>query len=201
MLGFGCQFADFDGDRWEDLIVANGHVDQISSTGSEDHMRPQLYRNIGGDHFEEVPADQLSPFFQQKALGRGVALLDWNRDGRLDFCVSHLHSPFALLTNRTEGWNRALILRLVGRRQSREPIGATVIARVGTEKIYRFLTAGHGYLVSNEQLIHLNWAGVNEFDELIVRWPDLHEQSWKKVKTGQELILIEDAAEPIVLKP
>lgn len=200
MLGFGCQFADFDGDRWEDLIVANGHVDQISSTGSEDHMLPQLYRNRQATHFDEVNPNELGPYFQTKRLGRAVALLDWNRDGLIDFSVSHLHSPFALVTNKTRAVCRPLTVRVIGRRGCREPIGTTVIARIGTESISRFLTAGNGYMVSNEPILHFSFPGVDEFDELTVRWPDGHEQSWKNVRTGQQMLIIEDREDVILTR-
>src|SRR6185369_14929592 len=115
MLGFGCQFADLDGDGWEDLIVTNGHVDQKSSHGDADRMPPQVFRNQQGRRFTEVPGDTLGTFFQGRYLGRGLAKLDWNRDGRADVGISHLHAPFALLTNRTPSTGRLLTVRLAGR--------------------------------------------------------------------------------------
>jgi tetratricopeptide (TPR) repeat protein len=199
MLGFGCQFADFDGDRWEDLVVTNGHVDQVSANGTEDLMRPQLYRNVRGQRFEEVSANRLGPFFEGKYLGRGLATFDWNRDGRPDVGISHLHSPLAVLTNKTPCRSRPLAVRLAGRRGCRDAVGATLMARVGHEVTYRFLTAGNGFLVSNQRVMNVGWPGVQTFDELTVRWPDLHEQTWKNVVTGQEILLIEDQSDPIVL--
>src|SRR5262249_26939669 len=76
MLGFGCQFADLDGDGWEDLIITNGHVDQRSSRGDPDRMRPQVFHNVQGRSFTEVPGSALGAFFQESYLGRGLATLD-----------------------------------------------------------------------------------------------------------------------------
>ncbi len=199
MLGFGTQFADFDGDGWQDLVVTNGHVDQVSSTGTGDQMVSQVYQNVRGHHFVEVSSERLGSFFQQKRLGRALAVLDWNRDGRMDFAVTHIHSPFALVTNQTPSRGRPLAVRLAGRRGSREAIGATLIAKVRGKAIYRFIVAGDGYLVSNERVTHFSWPGVEQFDELTVRWPDLHEQTWNNVLCGQEILLIEDREDPIIM--
>jgi tetratricopeptide (TPR) repeat protein len=197
MLGFGCQFADFDGDGWEDLVATNGHVDQISARGDPDRMPPQLFRNVQGRAFEDVPPERLGPFFQRKYLGRGLATLDWNRDGRTDFVVSHIHAPAALVTNRTAIHDPPLVLRLAGRRASRDPVGATVTALVGGKMQSRFVTAGDGYLVTNERRIVFHAPGVARFDRIIVDWPSGHRQTWENVPGGRELLLVEDRVDPL----
>lgn len=200
MLGFGCQFADFDGDRWEDLVATNGHVDQRSSTGTADRMPPQLFQNKKGVRFSEIPGTRLGPFFEGKYLGRGLAILDWNRDGRIDFAVSHIHSPVALVTNNTPSLSRPLVVRLAGRFGTREAIGSTIIAKCRGETIYRLLTCGDGFLSSNERFLQIACPGVDRFDELIVRWHGRKEQSFKDVSAGQEILVIEGNPQPITLR-
>jgi tetratricopeptide (TPR) repeat protein len=200
MLGFGCQFADFDGDGWDDLIVTNGHVDQTTSRGDPDRMSPQLFRNFQGRRFQEAPRDRLGTFFQGKFLGRGLATLDWNRDGRTDFAVSHLQGPFALVTNSTLSEGKPLVVRLIGRRGAREPLGATVIARAAGRSITRFLSGGDGFLVTNERRLHFAMPHVDEFEQLTVHWPDGHEQSWQNLPAGRQILLIEDRTEPVILQ-
>ena len=46
--------------------------------------------------FVELHAQDLGKYFLEKHLGRGVAKLDWNRDGAEDFAVSHLDRPAIL---------------------------------------------------------------------------------------------------------
>jgi hypothetical protein len=48
MLGFGNQYADFDGDSWLDMLVTNGHVDQVTERGTPDRMPLQLFWNQRG---------------------------------------------------------------------------------------------------------------------------------------------------------
>lgn len=193
MLGFGCQFADLDGDSWEDLIVTNGHVDQVSAHGDSDRLPPQIFWNQHGQRFEEADRLALGQFFQGSYLGRGMARFDWNRDGRTDIGISHLHAPFALLTNRTPTAGRALTIRLIGREGCREPIGAKVSVRLKDSKtpVVRFLSGGDGFLVSNERLISFVLPNAYDSVQINVNWPSGLNQSWENVRTNQEITLIE----------
>jgi tetratricopeptide (TPR) repeat protein len=199
MLGFGCQFADFDGDGWDDLIVTNGHVDQFTSRGGPDRMPPQLYWNQRGTRFFDVPSSRLGPFFEGHYLGRGLATLDWNRDGLPDFAVSHIHAPFALVTNQTEPVGRPLVLRLVGRSGCREPTGASAQISIGGGVMTRLLTAGDGFLVTNERRLQFAVPRDRDAMEVIVNWPGGGTQRWEQVPTGCEVVLIEgkEASFPI----
>ncbi len=191
MLGFGCQFADLDNDGWEDLIVTNGHVDQVSARGEPDRLPPQIFRNQRGHRFEEVPRNDLGEFFQGSYLGRGLAKFDWNRDGLIDVGISHLHAPFALLTNRTAPAGRLLSVRLIARGGCREPIGATVTIHTDRSRIVRFLTAGDGFLVTNERFLSFALPQESKMVRIEVDWPDGRHQRWNDVETNQEVLLIE----------
>lgn len=191
MLGFGCQFADLDGDGWEDLIVTNGHVNQRSSCGDQDRLPPQLFHNQHGRRFVNVANDSLGAFFQGRYLGRGLAKFDWNRDGRPDWGISHLHSPFALLTNRTAPTGRMLTVRLIGRSGARDPIGAKVTVQSERFQSVRFLTAGDGFLVTNERILSFAIPRERESVRLEVDWPGGLHQQWNDVRPDQEIVLIE----------
>ncbi|MEZ6066409.1 MAG: VCBS repeat-containing protein [Planctomycetaceae bacterium] len=94
MLGFGCQFADLDGDGWLDFFVTNGHVDRTTIRGGPDRMPPQLYRNNTGREFIDTPPTELGPFFQRGYLGRALAL--WTGTG-----TAGPTSPFRICTTRS----------------------------------------------------------------------------------------------------
>lgn len=73
-------FADFDGDGWLDLYLLNMQGD--------DHV----YRNLEGRRFEEVTKE----WFPATPWGAmGIALLDYDGDGRLDVYVTDMHSDMS----------------------------------------------------------------------------------------------------------
>ena len=99
-LGFGCALADFDSDGWLDLVVTNGHVldnvDQIYTNFR--HAQPgQFFRNVGG-HFQDL-SDAVGEALRLDRVGRGLATLDFDRDGDLDIVLANNGGPAELLRN------------------------------------------------------------------------------------------------------
>jgi len=194
MLGFGCQFLDADLDGWEDLAVTNGHIDNLTSIGEPYKMPSQIYRNLGRGTFTEVLAKSLGSFFEQNHLGRGLARLDWNRDGRDEFAISHIGEPAALLVNTTRSTGHYMAIRLRGTDCSRDAIGATIQLTVGNRRFLKQLTAGDGYQASNERQLIFG-LGQNELvDELQVRWPGGAVDSWKNLASDQTVLIVERAS-------
>ena len=150
VLGFGTQFVDADLDGRLDLVVVNGHVARQRRPDVPYEMAPQVFRNRNGAVFDEVSATA-GTWFQQKALGRGLARLDWNRDGLDDFAVGHQESPSRLLTNETTAGADSLSVTLSARGGSREAVGAILRLRTGQGEQVQTVTAGDGYMASNER--------------------------------------------------
>jgi hypothetical protein len=142
--------------------VANGHVDEY-------HMRPQFFRNAGGGRFVELLA--AGPFFGQEYRGRGLARLDWNGDGRMDFVVSNIGQPAALLTNRSTGVGRFLNVRLHATSTARDAIGAVVTVAGSGSSWTKQLVAGDGYMATNERMLQFGLGEADEVTELTVDWP------------------------------
>lgn len=191
MLGFGTQFLDADLDGDPDLVITNGHVSDYTADGEPYQMRPQFLQNEGDGRFLELPAKLLGPFFESRRLGRGLARLDWNRDGREDFAVSHLDSPAALVSNGTEPTGRFLALRLRGVVGSRDAIGTTVRVTAAGRAMARQLTAGDGYYASNQRQLVFGLGSADRADTVSVRWPSGLEQTFKDVPCDREFVLIE----------
>jgi len=190
VLGFGTQFIDVDLDGTLELFVANGHVDDLRSTGRPWRMPAQLYRQSRG-RLVPVEPDHAGAYFQQKWLGRAAARCDWNRDGQNDLLVGHLHAPSSLLTNTTNGTRGFLSLRLFGVESPRDAIGTTVKATIGEKTIVRQLTAGDGYQTSNERRLIFGTGDGTTIDRLVIRWPSGQSQEFETVASSQEVWLVE----------
>ncbi len=205
-VGWGAQFLDVDLDGWPDLIVTNGHVNDLSRHGKPFRMPVQVFRNRGDGTFVELSASQLGPFFTQRLLGRGLARLDWNRDGREDAVITHLDAPAALLTNTTQNVGRYLTLELRGVQSPRDAIGTIVRLKIGERVIVRQLTAGDGNQVSNQRLLvfglgqghthaRADESAESEIAQLVVSWPSGETQMFERIPFGSSWICIEGMPE------
>lgn len=163
MLGFGTQWLDADLDGWLDLVVVNGHVAKQRRAGIPFEMPPQVFQNLGlkgqeneaaSGQFLDVSA-KAGDWFQGRYLGRGLATLDWNRDGRTDFVVGQQEGPSSLVTNDSVPRGRSVSLSLRGRSGARDAVGATVKVRSQGGEQVRSLMAGDGYMASNQRTILL----------------------------------------------
>ncbi len=199
MLGFGTQFLDADGDGRQDLVLTNGHIDDYRVSGQRFRMPPQCFRNLGDGRFLEESAASLGTWFQGEYLGRSLARLDWNRDGRDDFLVSHLDAPAALLTNQTQGGPHFLAIRLRGSVSDRDAIGATVRLTAAGKVFTRQLTAGDGYQASNQRQLIFGLADVDHVDQLLVRWPAGSQQEFAGITADREILLIEGRNKAVLL--
>ena len=191
MLGFGTQFLDADLDGELDLVVANGHVDDLQKLNQPYRMRPQFYRNSGGGRFVELPAKGLGDYFARELLGRGLARADLDRDGREDFVVSHLEQPASLLFNRTPKCGGWLAVRLVATSTTREAIGARVTVADGEWRRVHFLTAGDGYMASNQRQLVIGLGARDRVESLLVEWPSGESTTIKDVAANGELVIVE----------
>jgi len=198
LVGWGTEFLDADLDGDLDLLITNGHIAGHVREGERLEMPPLCYRNSGTGRFAVVPARQLGKYFAGNYIGRGLARLDWNNDGRQDAVITHLDAPLALLTNTTPRTGHRLVLRLVGTSSSRDAIGATVTARAGKRTWVTQLTAGDGYLVSNQKQLVIGTGTVSRLDAVSIRWPSGLDQDLGPVETDRTLKVIE-GRKPLIL--
>ena len=183
----------------EDLVVANGHVGNYKRRGQQQpyQMRPQLFRNTGGQFVEQ--SSTAGDYFQRQLLGRPLARLDFDRDGKEDFVVTHLDAPLALLHNRTQQTGNYLALRCQATVGNRDAVGAQVVVRVGDQRRYRTITAGDGYQSSNDKRLVLGLGKSTSVDSITVRWPGGGKSKFGPQQANRELLLIEGDDQPHIV--
>ncbi|HXT59157.1 MAG TPA: FG-GAP-like repeat-containing protein [Pirellulales bacterium] len=201
MLGWGTQFLDGELDGNPDLMVMNGHINDLSHAGTPYKMPPQYFRNQGDGTFAELPGSTLGPYFEGKRLGRALVRLDWNRDGLEDVCATHVDTPAALLTNRTERHGRFLAVQLRGVHSDRDAIGTTVRVVAAGRTYVRQLTAGDGFQASNERQLVFGLGEADLVDELTVLWPAGLDQTLRDVSVDQTIVVVEGRKDSIQLRP
>ncbi|MCA8995700.1 MAG: VCBS repeat-containing protein, partial [Planctomycetaceae bacterium] len=198
-VGWGTQFLDADCDGHPDLVIANGHVDDYRDKGGEYHMHPQFFRNTGTGQFQELSAPEVGEYFSRKHLGRGLIKLDWNRDGLMDFAVSHINSPMALLTNQTASPGHFVGFHLRAVKSARDAVGTEVTVTTATGKWTKSVTAGDGFQASNERLLHFGLGDAHSIRQVEIRWPSGTVQRLKNIPSDTTWILVETLSTATVL--
>lgn len=170
-LTFGLFFFDYDLDGKQDILTANGHIDDY--VHESDAMitykeRPLLFHN-GGEKFAEVGMTA-GPAMQTLVVGRGCAWGDWNLDG---------HPGVALVSNNDAGylWQNNVSgrhwigLKLQGAKSTRDGWGALIhVSAAG--KTQTFQVFGGGSFLSSRQIEPLVGLGnSNICDKLTIDWP------------------------------
>jgi len=172
MSGFGTKFMDYDNDGWRDLFVANGHVlDNVAALHLESsYAEPKMmFRNHHG-RFESV-GEHLGRDFLKPAVGRAVAIADFDNDGDLDILVSNNGQAAQLLRNDGGNKNHWIEVRLVGTRSNRDGIGASVRVQAGGMKWVDEAKGGGSYQSAHDPRIHFGLGDAARIDSIEVRWP------------------------------
>jgi enediyne biosynthesis protein E4 len=173
-LAWGTWFMDFDNDGLLDLFVANGHVypsvDQLD-WGTTWAQRPQLFRNLDGSKFQEVPPATGSGL-ADVIPARGAAFGDLFNDGHIDVVLNNIESAPTLLRNVVKNDNHWIALKLVGGPKSpRDAIGAKVFLFAGGVRQRADVISGGSYGSSSDLRVHFGLGPAAKVNKVEIHWP------------------------------
>lgn len=185
-LGFGCLFADLDLDGDQDLVVANGHIDDTvrNIPGNVGYAQPpHLFVNDRGT-FRDA-AGQAGGGFEQPRVGRGLAVGDFDRDGDLDLLMTTNNGPAVLFRNDRQSSNKSLRLKLIGVQSNRDAIGATVRIMHDGITQSRMVRSGSSYLSQSELPVTFGVGTRDVVERVVILWPNGRTEEFKNVATGK----------------
>ncbi len=180
------------GERYLRAWHALGQILQEGGSWSG-HERNCCFLNTRSDRFADVSS---AVGFDHDADTRGVALVDWDRDGDLDVWSSNRTSPrVRYLENQSTANNGYLVIRLQGTRSNRDAIGArlelTTETGDGAEHTQiQGLRAGEGYLSQSSKDVHFGLGGDRPV-RLLIRWPSGMKQTFSNLQANTHYRVVE----------
>jgi hypothetical protein len=194
-LGFGCFFFDYDLDGWQDIFVANGHIESdIEKIQKRIKYRqpPHLFRNLSGGKFAEVTADAGAAFGTPR-VARGTAYADIDNDGDLDLLITTNAGPAILFRNDGGNRNHSLRIKLQGVQSNRDGIGALVRIEYSGERQWQTLHSGSSYLSQSELTLTFGLGSKTNISRIEVQWPSGQTDKLLDIAADQTITIKEGA--------
>ena len=195
-MKWGTSFADLDNDGWDDIFVVNGHLYPEADKfdlGQVYKQRPFLFMNNRNKTFREIGR---GVGLTQAWKSRGLAVGDYDNDGRLDLLINNLDDGPVLLHNDSprQHW---LTVRCLGSKSNRSAVGARLTLQAGGLRQIQEIKAGLSYLSANDLRVHFGLGAQEKADWLEVKWPSGLTERIEGVAADQILTLEEGKSKAV----
>jgi enediyne biosynthesis protein E4 len=173
LSGWGLKYFDYDNDGEIDLLLANGHPDDmIDNYSLQVHYKEPLllFHKEADGKLHDVSKDA-GPVFHRPFPARGLAVGDFDNDGALDVLICNNGGAPVLLKNNAAKGRNWLGLSLQGVTCNRDAIGAKITWTAGGKKRTRLKNNGGSYLSSHDSREVLGIGSTPKIDLVEIHWP------------------------------
>ena len=192
-LAFGVFFFDYDLDGYQDILAANGHIEEeIGRVQPKVQFKqpPLLFRNQGQRKFENA-SNAVGAEFTRPIVARGAAYADIDRDGDLDVLFTSNHGPAYLFRNDGGNRNNFLNVRLKGMKSNKSGIGAVVRIQSASGKQWSVVRSGSSYCSQSDLALTFGLARDPAATAIEVEWPSGAKETINNVPANQFLTIEE----------
>jgi len=164
--GWAATITDFDNDGRLDVFHTTQRLVRLDPDDPH-YTYPMLWQQTD-DGFQQYDSSEMG---FAETDGRGMAHLDYDRDGDQDLVVGVNNGRFRLYENTVEGGN-SVQLSLVPGNQSQTVIGATVTVQAGGGPRVLQYTLQSDYQSQDTRVLHVGVGESAVVDEIRIEWPD-----------------------------
>lgn len=172
LSGWGLKFFDYDNDGFLDLMLANGHPDDMIDLYSPQvrYKEPLVLFHNDGKRLVDV-SDISGEVFKKPYPARGLAVGDYDNDGRLDVMVANNGAAPVLLRNNSGEGHHWVGFKLVGKTCNRDAVGARITWSINGVKRTKLKNSGGSYLSSHDIREVIGLGTATKLDWIEIQWP------------------------------
>ncbi len=197
LSGWGLRFFDYDNDGDPDLMLANGHPDdmvQIQSLKVKYKEPLLMFENVNGTYKHVTSVS--GAVFNKDFPARGLSVGDYDNDGDINVLVINNGEAPVLLRNEGGNRNNWVGLQLVATRSNSGAVGAIITWEVGGVKYKRLKTAGGSYLSSHDPREVLGVGAATKIDSIEIKWPSGRVDKVTNPPLRKYMKIVEGGAQP-----
>jgi len=187
--GWASSHTDFDNDGDGDIVHATQHVVRIDR--AEPHYTYPMVFERTGENFTNRDASDLG---FDESDGRGLATLDYDRDGDRDVLINSYDGQVRVYENVGADAN-SLQFRAVDENDT-TAYGATVTISVGDHETVVQQTIRSDFLSQESRVNHVGLGTADAVDVHVV-WPDGTERTFEGVAVDQRIRVTRDGIETV----
>lgn len=195
--GWGCAFLDVDNDAWPDLFISNGLIPSAQIIAVAVDQPNVLYMNNADGTFSDRSVEAT---INSDRRGRGLAVGDFNKDGKMDVIVNNLHDESAdstqveLYMNTTAVVGNWLKVQLTGVQSNRDAFGSHVSVWINGAETVMEVDGGSSYSSQSTSVLHFGLGSAEVADSVMARFPSGIVRKFENIAAGQTLQILEDVA-------
>lgn len=190
-LSFGCEFVDYDADGWPDALIANGHV-QMRGKGLESMKESkQLLHNEGNGTFKDISGPAQTGDLREPKIARGLAVGDFDNDGRLDALFTNQSDAPQLFRNLDKSRHHWVSFRTVGVKSNRDGLHAKFVVTAGGRPRIGTVRAGSSFLSVSDRRVYFGLGNTGQIEKVEVQWPSGTRDVLPKIAVDQSYIVTE----------
>ncbi|SEF55949.1 VCBS repeat-containing protein [Algoriphagus boritolerans] len=198
---WGALMFDMDNDGMRDIFVANGIYQDITDLDylnfiDDEQTKSQIISEGGVNYkalIDPIPVNPIPNYafhnlgelkFENKAEAfglsqpihsNGAAYGDLDNDGNLDLVVNNVNQPAQIFKNQGKTLNpnnHSLQVKLIGKGQNTQAIGAQIRMTAGDQIFYAEQMPNRGFQSSVDPKITIGLGTLEQVDLIQILWPD-----------------------------